>query len=195
MTDVIRAPWSEEQVRNLNAWQTRGNVHPYTCTGDHGSQRDRVLLAREEGWICRECGYTQDWAWEFSARNFKISGGYTDPEVEALARHSRKFGYYGSIDHVWHLIDTVRSRRVRIADLRGLAGERGAKLVRLDDQLRDVRRRLRTLLLEVDGVLACDIPSTRERLQAAADDLRAFAWPNGLPDQDDQDEDDEDEHE
>lgn len=191
MSDLVRAPWTPQQVDNLNAWQARGNVHPYTCTGDHGDQRERTLLATEEGWICRTCGYTQDWAWEFSTRRAKVSGGYSDEEVEHLARHSRKFGYYGSTEHVWHLIDTVRSMRVRIAGFRGLAGERGAKIVRMDDQLRDVRRRVRTLLAEIDLLVDGDESEYTLGVRHAADDLRTFTRQSEGAEEDQHDQDDQ----
>lgn len=60
---MIKAPFTAAQVEALNAYQQRGDVHPYTCPGDNGplcARRD--LIATPEGWIC-ECGrYTQNWA-------------------------------------------------------------------------------------------------------------------------------------
>lgn len=67
MADRITAPWTEEQVAALTRWQNNPMVHPHTCAkrdghpvdpeGDHG-----VLVATTEGWKCRHCDYTQDWA-------------------------------------------------------------------------------------------------------------------------------------
>lgn len=60
----VRAPFTIEQVEALNAWQTRGDVHPFTC-GDALCRAD--LVATESGWICRRCTYRQDWAHDFMA--------------------------------------------------------------------------------------------------------------------------------
>ena len=35
MTEKIEAPWTGEQVKNLNLWQIFGRVHPFTC-GNNG---------------------------------------------------------------------------------------------------------------------------------------------------------------
>lgn len=70
MTDdrVTRAPWSETEVANLNWWQHRISVHPFTCGGDHAETR--VLVALETGWVCPDstCDYVQDWAWRMMLR-------------------------------------------------------------------------------------------------------------------------------
>lgn len=65
--ETVRAPWTEEQIERLAAWQLNPAVHPYTCgnrddhpmdpEGDYG-----VLVPTENGWVCRHCDYTQDWA-------------------------------------------------------------------------------------------------------------------------------------
>lgn len=63
------APWSEDQAKALNAFQHRGNFHPFTCpnTSEHLPQAQHVhLIADELGWICpvKTCTYSQpDWAW------------------------------------------------------------------------------------------------------------------------------------
>lgn len=56
--------WSEEQIKELNDFQRKGEFHPYTCPGDNDCS-DRILIATENGWVC-SCGeYTQDWAHSF----------------------------------------------------------------------------------------------------------------------------------
>lgn len=61
--EIIHAPFSAEQVAGLNAFQSSGTAHPFTCGGGHGeTQDDRVLVAGTDGWTCRGCGYTQEWA-------------------------------------------------------------------------------------------------------------------------------------
>lgn len=61
----IFAPFTEEQVKNLNIYQDSW-FHPFTCCGHNGCKRrehnDGILIATTEGWIC-PCGkYKQDWA-------------------------------------------------------------------------------------------------------------------------------------
>ena len=50
------APWTDEQVANLNRWQQAGYVHEYTCPRAHSR------FARNDGWRCPSCDYTQTWA-------------------------------------------------------------------------------------------------------------------------------------
>ena len=59
---AIFAPWTPQQVENLNRWQNAGHVHPFTCPNDHD---DRVLVADEDGWHCPTCDYAQNWAHEW----------------------------------------------------------------------------------------------------------------------------------
>lgn len=62
----IEAPWTPTQVAALDAFQHRGDVHPFTC----GREECRsTLVATTEGWICPiiACGYKQNWAWAFMA--------------------------------------------------------------------------------------------------------------------------------
>lgn len=78
--------FTEEQVNNLNEFQSSGRFHPFTCDGRDSpnckrnkSYQDRrkgieipftnenegVLIATSNGWVC-PCGdYTQDWAHQF----------------------------------------------------------------------------------------------------------------------------------
>lgn len=57
------APWSPEQVKNLNDFQTEGHMHPFTC-GSPDCRAD--LVATANGWTCPSgCGYTQNWAHDF----------------------------------------------------------------------------------------------------------------------------------
>ena len=75
MSETIKAPWTQEQVDALNAYQRDGWMHPYTCCGPDGCRDrlgvdgdDRELVATKDGWVCRTCDYTQDWAHAFSAQ-------------------------------------------------------------------------------------------------------------------------------
>lgn len=72
MADAILAPWTPEEVAALNRYQSNVMYHPYTCgnRGDSGHKQwgndTGTLLATEDGWVCRDCDYTQDWAHAFS---------------------------------------------------------------------------------------------------------------------------------
>lgn len=75
----IYAPWTPEQVANLNEWQEAGYVHPFTCGNDDLHDYDsfmanKVLKATEQGWVCPNpnCGYTQDWAHDFMAEGQRL---------------------------------------------------------------------------------------------------------------------------
>lgn len=71
----MKAPFTPEQVKQLNEYQKDDRFHPYTCGGNRGDQAHKVyaekrgedlgqLVATEEGWICPVCDYKQDWAHE-----------------------------------------------------------------------------------------------------------------------------------
>ena len=57
----VRAPWTEEQVKNLQEWQASSTVHSFTCRQNSLHQ----LVPTVRGWICPFCDYTQDWAHDF----------------------------------------------------------------------------------------------------------------------------------
>lgn len=72
MSQIIRAPWTFEQVVALSHWQEGKHFHPFTCgnreghpvlNGDNG-----VLVPTVNGWICQFCDYKQDWAHDFMAQ-------------------------------------------------------------------------------------------------------------------------------
>jgi hypothetical protein len=62
VSEKIVAPWTPEQVAQLNRYQTLGVMHPFTCPRGHGD-----LTATPDGWVCSGCAYTQDWAHLFMA--------------------------------------------------------------------------------------------------------------------------------
>lgn len=67
-SSMSRAPWTPEEVVALNRWQS-GPFHPFTCPHRRDGHRTTtdigVLVATERGWVCPDCGYTQDWAHDF----------------------------------------------------------------------------------------------------------------------------------
>lgn len=58
----IDAPFSDQQVENLNRFQKFGMFHGFTCGKEHGDPR--TLVATNAGWVCSHdgCDYTQKWA-------------------------------------------------------------------------------------------------------------------------------------
>jgi hypothetical protein len=68
-SEMIHAPFTDEQVQRLNEFQQRGDVHPFTCGNTH--DEPSVLIALNDGWHCWTCGYTQTWAHAFMASKWK----------------------------------------------------------------------------------------------------------------------------
>lgn len=64
--DEVVAPWTPEQVRELNRFQRFAHYHPFTCGNDSSHE---VLHATTAGWVCLDCEYTQNWAHAFMAVN------------------------------------------------------------------------------------------------------------------------------
>jgi hypothetical protein len=67
---ISKAPWTKEQVNNLNAFQFCGMFHPFTCGSGNRTDADHldgegVLLATTVGWVCTYCEYKQSWAHDF----------------------------------------------------------------------------------------------------------------------------------
>jgi len=64
--------WTDEQVENLKKRQNNRSLHPYTCAHGHGE-----LIPTNEGWVCSECDYTQDWAFgdDLSGRTLEMFEG------------------------------------------------------------------------------------------------------------------------
>jgi hypothetical protein len=62
----VKAPFTEEQVASLQAFQGAEEFHPFTCScticTDHSS--GPVLVATKAGFRCPQarCSYKQDWA-------------------------------------------------------------------------------------------------------------------------------------
>lgn len=68
--------WTDEQVAALNAYQDRGDVHPFTCSGNRSDDAHKAaqeehggdfgqLVATRQGWVCNACDYRQFWAHDF----------------------------------------------------------------------------------------------------------------------------------
>lgn len=72
---TVEAPFTEEQVDNINDYQTSYTFHPFTCCSPEDIEEclrakgedDGILIASKEGLTC-PCGkYKQDWVHEFMA--------------------------------------------------------------------------------------------------------------------------------
>lgn len=73
---TMKAPWTDDQVKSLNDYQTDRRFHPFTCgAGNRTNPAHRgvkamfghhdygLLVATSGGWICLACSYQQDWAY------------------------------------------------------------------------------------------------------------------------------------
>lgn len=72
-------PFTADEVVNLNAHQTNGRLHPFTCPnrgdGEHRELNGDLgaLFATTRGWICPFCDYTQSWAHDSMKRKTEKS--------------------------------------------------------------------------------------------------------------------------
>jgi hypothetical protein len=80
MTEQITAPFTPNQVVALNAWQSAGYVHPFTCGNrtDGAHLLDGVLIATVRGWICLFCDYEQDWAHQVMTHELPVNTIFED---------------------------------------------------------------------------------------------------------------------
>lgn len=88
MTDTIRAPWTEQQIAALNAYQRSGRMHPFTC-GNEQHKLHQTLIAERDGWYCPDdaCDYRQDWAAAWMADPAALEAmGPPWPEPSAAAK-------------------------------------------------------------------------------------------------------------
>lgn len=65
---MLLAPWTEDQVASLNAYQEESESSPFVCmNGGH------ILVAAEDGWFCEICkgfcniNVTQNWCHDWMA--------------------------------------------------------------------------------------------------------------------------------
>jgi hypothetical protein len=77
---LLRAKWTEDQVRSLNAYQQSAALHPFTCNNGH------ALVAGADGWTCHVCAhYKQDWCHDFMTnwgwRDWSIKGSIGKSEA------------------------------------------------------------------------------------------------------------------
>ncbi len=57
MAEILKAPWTSEQIDKLDERQADEMMHPYTCP-----RCSHNLEPFKSGWFCeQQCGYHQDW--------------------------------------------------------------------------------------------------------------------------------------
>jgi hypothetical protein len=61
-SDITPSPWSDEEVKSLNECQQFGYCHSFTCGGENCNNN---LIATNNGWMCKNCDYTQNWAYKW----------------------------------------------------------------------------------------------------------------------------------
>lgn len=98
---IVKAPWTAEQVKNLNDYQHFSGLHPFTCAGGGGPHHGMVLVAEEDGWHCLVdgCWRRQDWAMAWMAATAWRRRPEPDAELRAASAHMR--GSHGP-DHPRH---------------------------------------------------------------------------------------------
>lgn len=78
-SQIIKAPWTPEQVERIEYWQNNGSLfHALTCGGNRTDANhldgEGVLVVTAEGLKCPYCDYTQDWVPEPVVRlNLKLA--------------------------------------------------------------------------------------------------------------------------
>jgi hypothetical protein len=98
MVGIIKAPWTVEQVLNLNHWQRCGRVHPYTCGRCRDELGTHFLLDGPAGTRVRPAS---DEEWEQATADAKEALEKDDPVAELLGMRRR----WTIIDHC--LVATV----------------------------------------------------------------------------------------
>lgn len=70
---IIKAPFTEEQIKSLEEWQKGIRFHPFTCCSHDGCDRNSQpnngeLIPTKDGLIC-PCGkWKQDWCHDFMVK-------------------------------------------------------------------------------------------------------------------------------
>lgn len=96
-TGIITAPWTVEQVLDLNHWQMSGRVHPYTCGQCRDALGTRYLLD-ETGMHLRPAN---DDEWEEATAEARAALEADDPMAKLMGMRDK----FTIVDHV--LVATV----------------------------------------------------------------------------------------
>jgi hypothetical protein len=124
----VAAPWTDEQVANLNRYQRAGVFHPFTC-GRRDEHRDNpgVLVAETDGWHCPAagCTYRQEWAHPFMAMPPTRAMAAAEAQrarMRALAAEPRPCLLHEDI-HGGHLLECMATYTRWLADHQPLTGQ------------------------------------------------------------------------
>jgi hypothetical protein len=77
----IYAPFSPEQVEQLNRYQAVGLFHEFRCYNGH------PVVARRSGWFCPFCvPFSQDWAYDYMADEEILTAAIIDARAFQAVR-------------------------------------------------------------------------------------------------------------
>lgn len=124
---VVQAPFDDDQVESLNAYQRAGVLHPYVCGRDSSHY---PLVASPEGWRClfgvdsgdpyMNCDYTQGWAHVFTA-----TWGWRRLVVAQLPHVNGRRPGPADLVEMWHTLpEDDRYFRLPLHGFLGLSWER-----------------------------------------------------------------------
>jgi hypothetical protein len=124
----VAAPWTDDQVANLNWHQTARLFHPFTCgRREHHPDNEGVLAAEPDGWVCpaNGCGYQQGWAHPHMTKpptQAMVAAEAQRARMRALAAKPRPCLLHEDI-HGGHLIECMGAYARWLADHRPLVGQ------------------------------------------------------------------------
>jgi hypothetical protein len=87
----VKAPFTDDQIQSINAYQMSGAFHPFTC-GTPGCRA--VLMATRDGMICNTCHqWHQDWVhtemanWKWREFQQLQQAATMDPGMQVAVLH------------------------------------------------------------------------------------------------------------
>lgn len=112
----MKAPFTDEQVARIEAWQADKYVHALTC----GREDCRMTLdVTEDGLVCPLCGYTQDWVHDCIAnpispyifeKPIKTDELYLPRQIQGLyiwlwrgEKYVNRLEDFGESPFLWHI--------------------------------------------------------------------------------------------
>jgi hypothetical protein len=145
----IAAPWTDDQVENLNRYQGwAGAFHPFTCgRREHHPDDPGVLVAERDGWHCPAagCGYRQTWAHPFMAAPPTPAMAERErvvKELRAIAARPRPCLLHEDI-HPNHGIECMRAYARWLTEHRPLVGRPARETYALEVEQRILDRLVR----------------------------------------------------
>jgi hypothetical protein len=80
---ISEAPWTNEQVANIQSFQDSGRMHPFTCANQasHIDGSRDPLEPHIYGMVCKAdgCGYIQTWV-----HDFMVTEDWNDPKWDSV---------------------------------------------------------------------------------------------------------------